>query len=307
MTRILVTGAAGFIGSHTAELLCNRGHDVLAVDNFTTGRMENLQHFRGRIVPGDVTDIKVLDPIMYDFRPDAVLHLAAQSAITTSMQAPYYDLKVNGLGVLNIIKVCKTHKVKRLVFSSTSAVYRETTPLFNMGIKENAKLEPQSPYGISKRVGEEYIRLLFPNHLIVRFGNVYGPRQKPIGDNLVIARALDHFIHGAEFWINGHGNQKRDFVYVEDVAHCCMEALTGKAVGTFNVSAGKSYSVNEVLREIEIYFGVKGYKWTHKGKPDPRNYVGLNVNAIREKLGWKAFTPLSEGVQKTIKWWEDGK
>lgn len=300
--KILVTGAAGFIGSHTSELLANRGHKVVAVDNFVTGRSENLKAFRGKISPCDVTDIKALETIFFDFQPEAVLHLAAQSAITTSMQAPHYDLKVNGIGTLNLLKMAEKYKTGRFVFSSTSAVYSDARSLFP--IREGFELQPSNPYGISKMACEHYIRLMFPNHFIMRYGNVYGPRQKPIGENLVIARALDHFINGAEFWINGHGNQKRDFVYVKDVAQCNMEALTSDVTGTFNVSSGRSASVNEILRHIEVIFGVEGYAWEHRGKPDPREKVRMNVNSIRQFLGWQAFTPLAQGIMETVKWWE---
>lgn len=303
--RILISGAAGFIGSHTANLLVERGHQVYAVDNFSTGRTENLKSFRGRIKPGDVRDIKVLDAIFAEAEPEAVLHLAAQSAITTSEDDPQRDLTINGIGTLNMLEASKKHHVKRFVFSSTSAVYSDKRTLFRIG--ENFELNPSNPYGISKLACERYIRLKFPNHLIMRYGNVYGPRQRPIGDNLVIARALDHFMHGKKFEVNGHGKQKRDFVYVGDVAMANMEALTSDCVGTFNVSSGQSYSVNEVLAEIEKIYGVPGYAWTHNKNIDPRAYVGLNVSSIRSQLGWKSYTPLSEGLKLTSEWWEAGK
>ena len=305
--KILITGAAGFIGSHTANLLIERGHRVMAVDNFSTGRTENLVGFRGKICPCDITDMEMLEKCFSEFRPDAVLHLAAQSAITTSYDDPQHDMKTNGIGTLNLLNLSKRYKVKRFVFSSTSAVYREVESFLHLGIRENAKCEPVSPYGISKMACEQYIRLMFPNYFIMRFGNVYGPRQLPIGQNLVIARALDHFFKGADFEVNGHGNQKRDFVYVGDVAQCCFEALTSDVVGTFNVSAGRSYSVNEVLSEIEKIFDVQGYAWVHNKNIDPRNYVGLDVSSIRKELGWKAYTPLVDGLKLTADWWEEQK
>ena len=305
--KILCTGAAGFIGSHAVDLLQERGHEVLALDNFSTGRTENLAGFHGNIVPCDIQDENILEPLFRSFRPQSVLHLAAQSAITISQDNPQHDLRVNGIGTLNLLKLARKYLVSRFVFSSTSAVYRETMPYWRTPIAEKWPLHPESPYGISKLACEHYIRLMFPNHFIMRLGNVYGPRQRPIGGNLVVPRALDHFIHGAEFTVNGHGRQKRDFVYVGDVAECCFEALTSDAVGIFNVSAGKSHSVNEVLGEIEKIYGVRGYRWTHNDQIDPRAYVGLNVRAIRCQLGWKAYTPLSEGLKLTADWWEGSR
>lgn len=305
--RILISGGAGFIGSHTAELLAKRNHEVVIIDNFSTGRMENLKEFKGRILPGDICDWKWLDSIFSDFRPEAILHLGAQSAITTSVFNPQNDLKVNGIGTLNILMMAKKYGANRFVFSSTSAVYREFSSFLKVGMSERWPLHPASPYGISKLAAEHYIRLVFPNYLIMRFGNVYGPRQRPIGDNLVIARALEHFIHGKDFEVNGHGNQKRDFVYVGDVADCCHDAITQNVVGTFNVSSGRSYSVNEVLSEIGKIYAVPNYAWSHNQKTDPRNYVGLNVKSIRRYLGWKARVSLAEGLKLTTDWWEENK
>jgi len=303
--KILITGAAGFVGSHSAELLSRRGHEVHALDNFSTGRSENLKNFRGKITPCDITDIRLLEKEFFDFAPDAVLHLAAQSAITTSISAPQHDMKVNGIGTLNVLKMANKYCVKRLVFSSTSAVYSEQRSLFPMS--EGFSLSPASPYGISKMACEMYVQMMFPNHLIMRYGNVYGPRQKPIGDNLVIARAFDHFVNGEKFSVNGHGNQKRDFVYVGDVANCNMEALTSDVVGTFNVASGKSTSVNQVLKEIEKLYGVPGYRWDHTRENDARGNVGMNVSSIKRHLGWSAYTSISEGMEMTFKWWENKK
>jgi len=302
--KILITGAAGFIGSHTAKLLEERGHQVLALDNFSTGKTENLKGFRGKIRPGDITDTDSLHDVFYEFRPEAVLHLAAQSAITRSIKDPQHDLKVNGIGTIRVLAAATEFGVGRFVFSSTSAVYKETRPFWNTGISEKWPTCPSSPYGVSKLACEQYIRNSFPNHMIMRYGNVYGPRQVPIGDNLLIARALSHFLLGHDFHVDGHGNQKRDFVYVGDVAECNMEALMTNVVGTFNVASGESHSVNEVLRNIENIYGVPGYQWEHTKNNDPRGDVKLNVSAIRRELGWHAHTSFLDGIVTTSDWWQ---
>lgn len=305
--KILVTGAAGFVGSHTIELLETRGHHVIALDNFSTGRMENLKNFHGEIIEGDITDYRHLDIVFKEFRPDAVLHLAAQAAITTSLAHPQRDLQVNGIGTLNVLKSSLKWGVKRFVFSSTSAVYRKLPTWLKIGIPEYWICSPDNPYGISKLAAEHYIRNMFPNHLIMRYGNIYGPRQVPIGKNQVVALAFQHFIKGNEFTVNGHGDQKRDFVYVGDVANANFEALTSSIVGTFNISSGDSYSVNHVLSQVEKCYEISNYPWEHTLENDPREFVKLNVSSILHNSGWKASTPLSTGLQKTMEWWEAQK
>lgn len=299
--RILVTGGAGFIGSATVRLLAKQRHTILIVDNFSTGKLENIQGVRAEIKPCDVTDLPVMAGIFYDFKPDAVLHLAAQSAITTSMTDPYKDANVNAIGTINIIDLCYRNNVGKLVFASTSAVYdKDKTPFF--GYNEKSPCNPSSPYGISKYAAEQYIRLLFPNHVIFRYGNVYGPRQVPIGENQVIARALKHFTHGDDFYVVGHGRQKRDFVFVEDVARINTEAAIGSMTGTFNLATGISHSVNDVLGVIEDIYKVKGYNWSHSKQPDPRGDVYINNSAIRRESGF-SFTTLRAGMEKTVEWW----
>lgn len=298
--NILVTGGAGFIGSHTVAMLVKKRHNVMALDNFKTGTIENLKGVRCSINVCDVADAQKLETIFYDFCPNAVIHLAAQSAITTSLKDPTEDVRINTLGTLNVIELCKKYNAKRLVFSSTSAVYREDKrqPLF--GMAENFECKPTTPYGINKLASELYIRSMFPNHLIFRYGNVYGPRQKPIGENQVIARAIYHFIKGTDFSIVGDGKQKRDFVYVDDVAFANCEAVESNTIGTYNLSTGKSTSVNEVLQFIEEIYGVRGYKWDRTKKNDPRGSVYVNNSKFRADFGI-SFKKLFDGLEETIK------
>jgi len=302
--RVLVTGAAGFIGSHTINLLEKHHHEVLAVDNFSTGKTENLKGFRGQICPCDVIDAKLMEKEFAEFKPHAVIHLAAQSAISTAFLDPKLDLRVNGIGTLNMLKLSQEFGVNRFVFASTSAVYKNQSFL---STRETSELSPNTPYGISKLAAEYYIRLFFNNHTILRYANVYGPRQTPIGDNQLIARAFRHFLHGDDFTITGHGKQKRDFVYVEDIASCNVMAVEAGATGTFNVASGSSYSVNDVLAVIEGIYEVKGYRWEHTRNEDPRKSVYLNAGLIRKTMGWRAYTSLEDGLKLTNQWWEDHK
>ena len=305
--RILCSGGAGFVGSHTVDLLVKRNHKVAVVDNFATGRTENLKDFDGKIYPCDIRDRKSLNAAFKEFMPHAILHLAAQSAISIAMETPQYDLNVNGIGTLNMLEASREYAVSRFVFASSSAVYDERPSFFDLALNEKSPLLPASPYGISKLAGEQYIRNSFPNHMILRYGNIYGPRQRGIGENQVVARAFAHFINGDEFKVVGDGNQKRDFVYVGDIAECNFEALLSNVTGTFNIATGKSHSVNEVLSEIEEIYDVPGYKWEHTPENDPRGDVYLNVHKIRNELGWTARMSLGEGLKLTAEWWEGNK
>lgn len=301
MIKVLVTGAAGFIGSHTVEYLYAKRAKVLALDNFSTGKSENLKSFDGSIEHCDILDFQDLDVVFKRFRPNAVIHLAAQSAITTAWDDPDKDMRVNIEGTVNIIKLCKKYEVRKLVFSSTSAVYGKNG---FFAVNEKDGCDPDTPYGVSKMAAEHYIRILCPNHIILRYANVYGPRQIPVGENQLVARALSHFIKSTPFQIVGDGKQKRDFVYVEDIVRANFLAVTAtNAKGTFNVASGKSVSVNNVIREIEYALKIS-YKWKNTSQNDPRGNVYLNGDRFKKVFGWSQSMNLEDGIDATVKWWE---
>jgi UDP-glucose 4-epimerase len=302
MSKVLLTGGAGFIGSHVADMLVRAHHDVLILDNFSTGKMQNIEHLltyeNVHVVDHDISTMPNLRTLFVQFRPDFVIHLAAQAAITTAKDDPMLDLKVNGIGTLNLLKVSEAYPVRRFVISSTSAVYGDRNYL--RAVDERKPLIPDNEYGISKLTAESYARLSSVDCTVLRFGNVYGPRQVPIGENQVIARMINHFEKGDEFYIFGDGKQKRDFVFVEDVAQAVMTSMTGKA-GIYNVASGKSYSVNEIARMVARIYGVEKYAWEYDDKrPDSRKNVRMSVNAAWEGLAWKARVGLEEGLRKTI-------
>jgi len=305
MKRTLITGGAGFIGCHTAMLMTNKGHQVAVLDNFSTGKTENLKGCRAEIMLADITDLHLLERAFADFRPQAVMHLAAQSAISVSERDPQKDLTINAIGTINVVDMARKYEVDRFVFSSTSAVYNEDKWRW-FPRDEKFPKDPQSPYGISKLAAEHYVRTMFPNHVIFRYGNVYGPFQRSIGENQVVARALAHFHHGDDFHVVGHGNQKRDFVFVEDVAYGNTEAVLGKMVGTYNLCTGKSKSVNQILAEIENTYEVGGYRWNHSKKQDPRGDVHLSARKFKSDF-CMMFTPLDVGMRKTASWWRAQK
>jgi UDP-glucose 4-epimerase len=252
MSKILCTGAAGFIGSHVVDLLLKEGHEVWCIDDLSTGKRNNLPK-KIEFAHVDVRGWYDLVSEFVDCEPEVVIHLAAQPAISTSWNNPIMDGFTNVIGTLNVIRASQKIGVKRLIFSSTSAVYWDG---LLKSIEENDTLSPQTPYGVSKLAAETYVRMLMPEEgTVLRFGNVYGPRQVPLGENQVIPRMIQHFERGDKFFIHGDGNQARDFIYVEDVARAVLCAIEGRP-DTYNVASGKAVSVNRIAAHIEEIYGV---------------------------------------------------
>jgi UDP-glucose 4-epimerase len=297
--KLLITGGCGFIGSHVTELAVKRGHKVLVLDNLSTGQQEYLAD-GALFFKCDITAWLDLVSEFVDFEPDIVLHLAAQAAISRSWDQPTNDAWQNVIGTLNILRVSERKQVQRVVVASTSAVYSQES-IFPISLGD--RLEPNTPYGISKLAAESYARLLFPNSIVLRLGNVYGPRQVPLGENQVIAHMLEHFEEGKPFYIHGDGNQERDFVYVEDVAEAFLQAAeSSSSPGTYNVATGNSISIMKLAEMFAAQYGVPDYKWEHDDKHDPRRMVGLDVSASSKRLGWTAKIGIQEGLRRTISW-----
>ena len=302
--KVLVSGGCGFIGSHVVEELIKVGHTPWVVDDLSTGKTEYLP--RGvELAKIDIRSWYELVSEFVDFEPDAVIHLAAQASITTSEDNPIHDGSTNIMGTLNMIRASQKKGVKKFIFASTSAVYNDA---ISKNLTENSCKLPKSPYAISKLAAEEYVSHLMPAEgVVLRFGNVYGDRQVPLGENQVIARMIDHCENGSEFFIHGSGNQKRDFVHVDDVARACVMALDIEKTEPLivNIASGTSTSVNEIAKIVEEIYDVVGYVWQHTDKEDPRQRVCMDIEKAGKELGWKPSVDMKSGILNAVDWWRN--
>lgn len=296
--RALVTGGAGFIGSHFVDRLIAEGWEVVVADDLSTGKAENLSR-KAEFHRMDVRD-KGLKDIFKD-KIDVVFHLAAQAQVRGSMENPVYDASVNIGGAINLLEACKGEVEKIIYASSGGAVYGEPEYL---PVDEEHRIAPLSPYGVSKYIVEEYLRVYkeiygLPS-VALRYGNVYGPRQDPYGEAGVVAIFASKMLHGETPTINGDGEQTRDFVYVSDVVEANFLAAERKATGAINIATGVESSVNEVYGIIKEVLG-SDVKAKHgpaiKGEV---NRICLDVKKAEKILGWKAGMTLRKGIKEFL-------
>jgi UDP-glucose 4-epimerase len=296
--RAVVTGGAGFVGSHVVEALVARGDDVTVVDNLSSGRRENVPDG----VPLIVSDIREpLDEELAEARPDVVFHLAAQIDVRRSVADPLYDADVNVLGTLRVLEAARAHDAQ-VVFSSTGgAIYGEceTGPAL-----ETAARLPLSPYGTSKLAAEEYLaaynRLNGSSHVSLRYGNVYGPRQDPHGEAGVVAIFFNCFRSGTTPKIYGDGRQTRDYVFAGEVAQVTV-AAAGRG-GVYNVGTGRETSVLELYELCRQAAGADVEAEQALARPGELQRSVLDTSLAERDLGWRAERDLADGLRETWAW-----
>jgi UDP-glucose 4-epimerase len=304
--KVLVTGGAGFVGSHVVDRLLGDGHDVDVVDNLSTGRRE-LAAPAARL---HVVDIRgpALDGAVTAARPDAVVHVAAQAAVSRSVIDPGLDAAVNVLGTINVLEAARRAGVGRVVYISTGgAAYGDTDVL---PTPEDHPTRATSPYGVSKVAGERYLEcwagLTGGRALTLRLANVYGPRQNPQGEAGVIAIFCHRLLAGQPCIVNGDGEQTRDYVFVGDVADAVARALVHhEATGVANVGTGVETTVNDIYRRLARAAGSTAAAEHGPPRPGEQRRSVLDASRAKRLLGWSPAVTLDEGLARTLRYFEE--
>ncbi len=298
--RVLLTGGAGFIGSHVAEQLLTRGHEVAVVDDLSTGNRENIPS-GALFYEMDVRS--GCAGVFEEFAPQALCHQAAQMDVRRSVREPDFDADVNVLGTLRLLESCVEYDVERIVFASTGgAVYGEQR---EFPAPEDHAQYPVSPYGVSKLAGERYLHFYRMQYGLpyaaLRYANVYGPRQDPHGEAGVVAIFCGNLDAGRESTINGTGGQTRDYVYVKDVARANVLALEDEVPsGAYNVGTGIETSVNELYKILRETSGRDLPPAHGPAKPGEQLRSSVDPTAAGRVFGWRPETDLATGLKQTL-------
>ena len=305
--KILVTGGAGFIGSHVVDAFVAAGHEVAVLDNLSTGREENVNP-DARLHRVDVRDLAQVQQAVASFRPEVVSHHAAQSEVPKSVADPGYDAQVNVVGGLNVLRACVDSSVRKVIFSSTGgALYGEPDIVPN---DEDHPIRPLSPYGTSKFAFEQYLatfeRTFQLYYTTLRYANIYGARQDfAAEEGRVIAIFASRMIEGKPVTIDGDGNQSRDMLHVGDIATANLAALDRGDGGTYHISTGLPISVNNLFRKLAL---LTEYRLEPRFGPARKGDVyriALDNTRARNDLGWEPRINLEEGLRLTVDYFRD--
>lgn len=301
VVRILVTGGAGFIGSHVVDAYLAAGHEVIVVDNLSSGRREFV-HPRAKFYQEDIR-APDLRSVFERERPEVVNHQAAQTSVSVSVSDPRLDAEVNVLGTLNLLALCVEFGTTRLIFASTGgAIYGEPERL---PVDESHPERPISPYGISKLAGEIYLRYFGGRGLewaVLRYANVYGPRQDPHGEAGVVAIFTQAMLSARTPTIFGNGTQTRDFVFVDDAASANVRALGAPSGRIANIATGVETTVNNLFGQLANLCGFRGKATYAPPRPGDVDRIALSASRAKEWLGWTATIPLAQGLARTVEW-----
>lgn len=307
MTTVLVTGGAGFIGSHVSDLLLANGHRVVAVDDVSKGSIANLtaaldSRHDFRLITLDIRSEELVDVFKAQL-PEVVVHLAAQAGVRPSLEDPMTDASINVLGLINVLECASGTGARKVVFASSGGtIYGEPD---NLPVRENlSNARPRSPYGITKKVALDYLRFYREQRDLdftaLALGNVYGPRQDPYGEAGVIAIFAAKMLAGERPTIYGDGSQTRDYVYVRDAVAAFGAAIDRGSGALINIGSGRETSV---LRLYEKLAGITGFKGEPNHAPIPAGEltrIALDPTLAYDLLGWRAETSLEDGLERTV-------
>jgi UDP-glucose 4-epimerase len=299
--KILVTGGAGFVGSHVVDRCVEAGHEVVVVDDLSTGRRQQVNP-AARLHVVDIRNAALGDVFRTE-TPQAVVHLAAQASVSRSVANPFLDAEINVLGSINLFECCRRAGTRRVVYVSTGgAGYGDTDVI---PTPEDHPSRPVSPYGTSKVAAELYLACWEALHglsgVILRLANIYGPRQDPLGEAGVIAIFTDRLLRGEPCIINGDGWQTRDYVYVADVADVALRALERPEVtGPINIGTGIETTVVALFEALRAAAGGRGEARHGPARPGEQRRSLLDPSRARRLLGWAARVALDEGLRRTV-------
>jgi UDP-glucose 4-epimerase len=298
--RALVTGGAGFIGSHLVDALLRERHDVVVVDDLSRGRRGQVDA-GARFIEADVAETDLTD-LLVETRIDVVFHLAAQIDVRASVRDPLKDARVNVLGTVKLLGACLAAGVRRVVFASTGgAIYGDTDVI---PTPEDHPLAPQSPYGAAKLSAEGYgatfERVRGLEFVALRYANVYGPRQDPHGEAGVVAIFVEKLLRGEPAVINGDGGQTRDYVYVDDVVAANLAAAEARGTGVFNIGTGVETDVNRLFERLRSLAGVTATARHGPAQPGEQRRSCLAIDHAGAALGWRPAVPLDDGLGRTF-------
>ncbi|MDR3125094.1 MAG: NAD-dependent epimerase/dehydratase family protein [Endomicrobium sp.] len=304
--KVLVTGGAGFIGSNIVDALLGKKYSVVVIDNLSSGKKENVNK-QSKFYKVDICDQKKMLDIFKQEKPQNVIHHAAQIDVRKSVADPVFDVNVNIIGSINILDACRQTKVKKIIFASSGGtIYGECKAV---APKEDSMPNPLSPYGIAKNSVENYIKFYSEiyglEYTILRYGNVFGPRQDPYGEAGVVAIFAQRMLKNEDIMVFGDGKQMRDYVYVFDVVDANVKSLTKGKNEVINIGTSKTTSVNKL---VEVMSKVSGYKkkTIHKPKREGEVFKSfLNINRARKVLGWTPKVNLNNGIKVTLEYFKE--
>ena len=301
--NVLVTGGAGFIGSHIVDKLINEGLDVVVVDNLSTGKLENLND-KAKFYNLDITS-EQLSNIFEKEKIDVVIHQAAQIDVQKSLQDPVYDSKVNINGTVNLLECCRKYNVRKVIYASSAAVYGKPNYL---PIDEKHPIQPMSFYGISKFTPKSYLKIYKElyglDYTILRYSNIYGPRQDSKGEGGVIAIFIDKLLNEQIPIIFGDGEQTRDFLYVEDVAEANFQAIFKGDGEVLNISTNTRISINQLYTELTKILQLDFKPVYREARPGDILHSSLNNKKAIQTLNWQPKYTFSEGLLKTVSYYK---
>ncbi len=307
---VLVTGGAGFIGSHVCDRLLAEGRRVIAVDDLSTGRIANLAEARGYgpLFTFYNVDIRAdaLRTVVERHGPEIVVHLAAQAGVRPSVRDPQFDASVNVLGLLNVLEAAAVAGTRKVVFTTSGGtIYGEPRTL---PVKERARhgSHPVSPYGITKKAAEDYLEFYREarglDYTILALANVYGRRQDPHGEAGVVAIFSELMLAGRQPTINDDGNQTRDYVFVDDVVHAVALSADKGSGHLLNIGTGLETSVNRIFQLLAAVIGYRGEPRFTPGAGGELRRIALDCEAAGRILGWRPWTHLEDGLAETVAW-----